>query len=140
MEIAKDNTENLTKLGSARTEYKYDSPDVSMLETFDNQYPNRKYLTEFVFNEFTSLCPKTGQPDFATIAINYIADKKCLETKALKLYFMAYRNEGMFMETIVNKILEDCVFACHPVSMLVTGKFNARGGTQINVVADYEAD
>lgn len=136
----KDNTEGLTKLGSAETKYQYDNPNVSMLETFANQYPKRKYLTEFVFNEFTSLCPKTGQPDFAEIAINYIADKKCIETKSLKLYFMAYRNEGMFMETIVNKILEDCVAAVKPVSMLVTGKFNARGGTQINVVADYEAN
>jgi 7-cyano-7-deazaguanine reductase len=127
-------------LGSTKTEYKYSNPTAGMLETFENQYPNRNYLTEFVFNEFTSLCPKTGQPDFATISVSYIADRKCIETKSLKMYFMAYRNEGMFMETIVNQILEHCMSAIQPRKMLVTGRFNARGGTLINVMAEYEAD
>lgn len=135
----KDNTDNLTKLGSKKTEYKYSEPLADMLETFKNQYPNRQYVTEFKFNEFTSLCPKTGQPDFATISISYVANEKCIETKSLKMYFLAYRNEGMFMETIVNQILEDCVRAVEPLSMLVTGEFNARGGTHINVAAQYEA-
>ena len=138
--VKKDDTSKLTKLGNKDTKYQYDSPHADMLETFMNQYPNRPYLTEFIFNEFTSLCPKTGQPDFAEIAINYVAKDKCIETKSLKTYYLAFRNEGMFMETIVNKILDDCVFTIRPVSMLVTGKFNLRGGTAINVVASYEAD
>ena len=136
----KDNTKNLTKLGSHKTKYQYKNPNADMLEAFINQYPHRDYMTEFVFNEFTSLCPKTGQPDFAKITVSYVADKKCIETKSLKMYYLAYRNEGMFMETIVNKILEDCVFVIHPKNMLVQGEFNARGGTAINVVASYETD
>lgn len=136
----KDNTEKLTQLGSANTIYNYSDPHMDILECFENKYPNRDYVTEFIFTEFTSLCPRTHQPDFAEIAIRYIPDKECLETKSLKLYFLAYRNEGMFMETIVNKILEDCVSKCRPRKMSVVGKFNARGGTLINVMAEYEAN
>ncbi len=137
--MKEDNTKTLKNLGSAKTEYVYDNPDSSILETFVNQFPKRRYLTEFVFNEFTSLCPKTGQPDFATISIKYIAKFRCIETKSLKLYFLAYRNKGAFMETITNQILEDCVKACNPQFMLVTANFNARGGTLINVEARYNA-
>lgn len=124
------------QLGSTNTHYVYNNPSIVMLETFDNAYPHRDYITEFEFPEFTSLCPKTGQPDFATIKIQYIPDRRCIETKSLKLYFLAFRQYGSFMETIVNKILEDCTSACDPRWMKVIGYFNARGGTLINVEAE----
>ena len=135
---AKDNTSSLTQLGSAKTKYVYDHPTASLLETFENKAPHRDYVTEFVFNEFTSLCPKTGQPDFATITVQYVPDKLCIETKSLKLYFLSFRQHGAFMETIVNKMLEDLVATCDPRRMAVIGRFNARGGTLINVQANYE--
>jgi 7-cyano-7-deazaguanine reductase len=133
-------TEGLTKLGDHKTKYQYDNPTPDLLETFPNPYPNRDYLTEFVFTEFSSLCPKTGQPDFAVITVQYIPDKKCIETKSLKLYFLAYRQYGGFMEKIVNRILDDLVAVSDPRWMKVTGNFNARGGTLINVEAKYETD
>lgn len=132
-----DNTETLSKLGSTKTQYVYDKPSPELLETFENQFPERRYVTEFVFNEFTSLCPKTGQPDFATITIRYIADKKCIETKSLKMYLLSYRMYGTFMETLTNNILDHLVAACDPIEMEVISNFNARGGTLINVKATY---
>ena len=128
---------DLKKLGSEKTEYKYNKPNISILETFDNKYPKTEYKVEFIFPEFTSLCPKTGQPDFATINVQYYPDKLCIESKSLKLYFFSYRSEGSFMETITNKILNDLVAVCNPRYMLVHGKFNARGGTFINIEAIY---
>jgi len=136
----KDNTETLTQLGNQNTKYVYDNPNQGLLETFENKYPGREYVTEFVFNEFSSLCPKTGQPDFATITVRYAPAKLCIETKSLKLYFLSYRQHGSFMETITNQILEDCVAACQPRWMKVFSNFNTRGGTLINVEATYEAD
>lgn len=135
--MKQDITKNLTKLGSKETKYEYENPSADILEVFANQFPNRDYVTEFIFNEFTSLCPKTGQPDFATISVRYVADKHCIETKSLKLYFLAYRNKGAFMETITNQILNDCIKACCPRAMEVVANFNARGGTLINVIAKY---
>ena len=105
--MKRDDTNKLTKLGDHGTKYSYDNPTLEMLETFPNQYPERDYITEFAFSEFSSLCPRTGQPDFAKITIYYIADKLCIETKSLKIYFLAYRQEGTFMETLTNRILED---------------------------------
>lgn len=137
MHTAQDNISELKHLGSAKTEYIYNNPNIELLETFENKYPSRKYITEFIFTEFTSLCPKTGQPDFATIKIQYIPGKRCIETKSLKLYFLSFRQYGSFMETITNKILEDCCFICNPQWMKVTSNFNARGGTLINVEAEY---
>jgi 7-cyano-7-deazaguanine reductase len=131
-------TEGVTKLGNHKTEYTYDNPTSDLLETFPNQYPDRSYITEFEFGEFTSLCPKTGQPDFATITVRYIPGERCIETKSLKLYLLAFRQYGSFMETITNKILDDLVAVCSPRWMKVTGNFNARGGTLINVEAEYE--
>ncbi len=131
-----DKTEGLSQLGNQNTKYEYSNPTPNILETFPNQYPERDYVTEFVFSEFSSLCPKTGQPDFATITVLYVADKKCIETKSLKLYFLAYRQHGSFMETIVNTILNDLVSVCQPRSMMVEGNFSARGGTLINVRAE----
>jgi 7-cyano-7-deazaguanine reductase len=134
--MKKDNTTTLLKLGDHGKDYQYDSPDKSLLETFPNQFPERDYITQFIFNEFTSLCPKTKQPDFATITLEYIADKLCIETKSLKTYYLAFRNEGAFMETITNTILEDCWQVAQPRWMKVTANFNARGGTLINVIAE----
>jgi len=135
-----DDVAQLTKLGNHKTKYQYDEPTPEVLETFANKYPHRRYVTQFVFNEFTSLCPKTGQPDFAKISVKYCANKKCIETKSLKLYFLAYRQYGSFMETITNKVLEDLVQVCSPHWMQVVSNFNARGGTLINVVAEYSEE
>lgn len=141
---------NLTKLGSATT-YVYDGPDAKILETFDAPLPkvdgmtfregnvNKAYLVipkvELVFPEFTSLCPKTGQPDFATIRINYEPNFKCVETKSLKLYLFAFRNHGAFMEQIVSKIRDDLLMAMAPHNLLVTGEFNPRGGIALTAQA-----
>jgi len=135
----KDDISKLKSLGSKETNYKYDDPTVEILEVFDNKYFHRDYMIEFNFSEFTSLCPKTGQPDFATIQIQYIPNKKCIETKSLKLYMFAYRSYGSFMETITNKILEDCVQVCKPKWMKVEGRFNIRGGIALNITVEYEA-
>lgn len=132
-----DNPNDLRNLGSQKTEYRYDNPSKTVLETFKNQFSERDYKTEFIFNEFTSLCPKTGQPDFAKISVEYIPDELCIETKSLKLYFLRYRQHGSFMETITNNILEDCVAICQPRWMKITSNFNARGGTEINIIAEY---
>jgi len=133
-----DNTDQLTELGSAKTKYKYTEPTAELLETFPNQFPHRDYVTEFVFLEFSSLCPKTGQPDFAKMTVRYIPDELCIETKSLKLYFLAYRQHGSFMETITNNVLEHCVSVAKPRWMEVIGEFNARGGTLINITAEYD--
>lgn len=132
-------TKDLTQLGSANTKYIYDKVSPELLETFDNPKPDRKYTTTFEFYEFTSLCPKTGQPDFAAITVSYIANKKCVETKSLKLYFLSYRQTGAFMEAITNQILDDLVSICLPTYMKVVGIFNARGGTNIEVEAEYNS-
>lgn len=137
--MKKDNVENLQNLGK-QSNHQYDTPSVDILEVFENQFPHREYVTEFVFNEFTSLCPKTAQPDFATISLQYIPDEKCIETKSLKLYYLAFRQHGAFMETITNTILEDCVKVCQPRWMKVEANFNARGGTLINVTAEYKKE
>lgn len=135
--MPKDDTSQLTQLGSKQTDYKFASPCVTMLETFPNKFPEREYVVEHISNEFTSLCPKTGQPDFANITVQYVPAQDCIETKSLKLYLFAYRNEGTFMETIVNQILSDLVAACSPRSMTVTGTFGARGGIQTIVQAEF---
>jgi len=110
----------------------------SILDTFDNPFPNRDYEIEFVFPEFTSVCPVTGQPDFATITIRYIPDKLCVEMKSLKLYFFSYRNKGIFYEAVTNTILDDLVNATKPRKMTVIGEFNARGGTFGTITVNYQ--
>ena len=107
------------------------------LETFANPNPERDYTIQMECPEFTSVCPKTGQPDFGTIRISYIPDRKCLELKALKLYLWSYRQEGIFYEAATNKILDDLVQACAPRQMTVTGDFNVRGGIRTVVIAAY---
>src|SRR5947208_9981144 len=110
----------------------------SILDTFDNPRPERDYEIKFVFPEFTSVCPVTGQPDFATITIVYTPERLCVEMKSLKLYFLAYRNKGIFYEGVVNTILDDLVATLKPWRMTVIGDFAVRGGTAGTVTATYE--
>jgi len=105
------------------------------LETFPNQFPD--YEIKIEIPEFTSVCPKTGLPDFGKIIIRYIPKAKCLELKSVKMYILAYRNLGIFYENAVNRILDDVVKACRPVKAVVTGEFNPRGGISSVVEAVY---
>ena len=107
------------------------------LETFPNPQPDRDYQIHMEIPEFTCLCPKTGQPDFATLVLDYIADKTCVELKSLKLYIWSYRNEGAFHEAVTNRILDDLVKATRPRYMRLTAKFYVRGGIFTNVVAEH---
>jgi len=107
------------------------------IETFDNPHPNRNYAIRHVAPEFTSVCPKTGQPDFGTIEIEYVADALCVELKSLKLYLQGFRNEGVFYEDVVNRILDDLVAALSPRTMKVTGSFTPRGGMHSVITAEY---
>lgn len=109
------------------------------LETFDNPMPERDYTIRITVPEFTCLCPKTGQPDFATFKIEYVADKKCVELKALKMYMWSFREEGAFHEKVTNDILGDLVKACEPRFMRLTGEFNVRGGIYTTVIAEHRA-
>ena len=113
---------------------------IKLLETFENEFPNRDYTIIHTAPEFTSLCPKTGQPDFATIDIDYIPDKLCVELKSLKLYLNSYRSEGVFFESVTNKILEDLVKVLSPRYMLVSAEFNVRGGSSSVIEAEYESE
>lgn len=106
------------------------------LEAFPNRAPGRYYLVTLETNEFTCLCPVTGQPDFATIKVEYVPDQKILESKSFKLYLWSYRNEGVFHEHVVNLILDDLVAALDPHYIKVTGVFNIRGGIGITVEAE----
>jgi 7-cyano-7-deazaguanine reductase len=108
-----------------------------VLETFPNPCPQRDYEIEIDCPEFTSMCPKTGLPDFGTIRIRYVADALCLELKAIKFYLLGYRNQGIFYEAATNKILDDLVAACQPRRMTVVGDFTARGGITTKVTAEY---
>ena len=107
------------------------------LDTFDNARPDRDYTIHIETPEFTCLCPKTGQPDFATIKIDYIPDLKCVELKSYKLYIWSYRDQGAFHEVVTNQILDDLVAATDPKFMRVTGIFNVLGGVYTNVVAEH---
>ncbi|HEX4055214.1 MAG TPA: preQ(1) synthase [Tepidisphaeraceae bacterium] len=109
----------------------------TILDTFANPRPGRDYDIEFVFPEFTSVCPVTGQPDFATITVNYVPDRLCVEMKSLKLYFFSYRNKGIFYEAVVNEILDDLAAVMKPQRMTVIGKFAPRGGTEGAISASY---
>ena len=105
------------------------------IETFPNQFPDYKITIEIP--EFTSVCPKTGLPDFGILTLAYVPQKACLELKSLKLYLLAYRNLGIFYENAVNRILEDVVAACKPVRATVVGDFNSRGGISSIIEANY---
>ena len=131
---AKDN--GLTLLGAGATHYPA-SPDKARLESFKNTHPSRDYWITLDCPEFTSVCPITGQPDFGRIAIRYIPDKLCIESKALKLYLFSFRNTGAFHEEVVNRILDDLVTAIHPRKLIVHGEFRPRGGISITVEATH---
>ena len=107
------------------------------LETFDNPMPERDYTIRIEVPEFTCLCPKTGQPDFATLFLEYVPDQRCVELKSLKLYVWAYRDEGAFHEKVTNTILDDLVAATSPRFMRLTAKFNVRGGIYTSVIAEH---
>jgi 7-cyano-7-deazaguanine reductase len=111
---------------------------ISTLETFPNPKPHRDYDIEIRCPEFTSVCPKTGLPDFGEIVIRYVPDERCLELKALKHYMIGFRNEGIFYEAVTNRILDDLVAACSPRRMTVVGAFTVRGGISTNVTATYQ--
>ena len=128
--------ENLTKLGSKTTEYKSDyAPEV--LESFSNRHPGNDYFVKFNCPEFTSLCPITGQPDFANIVISYVPDEKLVESKSLKLYLFSFRNHGDFHEDVVNTIMKDLIRLLDPKYIEVWGRFLPRGGLSIDPYGDY---
>jgi len=112
--------------------------DVAQLETFPNPRPGRDYEIEIRCPEFTSMCPKTGLPDFGEIVIRYVPGERCLELKSLKYYMLEYRNRGIFYEAATNQILDDLVAACQPRRMTVVGAFTARGGITTSVTATYD--
>ncbi len=114
-----------------------ESPSRETLDCFPNRTPTRDYLVRFDCAEFTSMCPVTGQPDFAKIWIEYVPDELCIETKSLKFYLASYRNERSFNEEIVNRLLDDLVAVCRPRRMVVHGEFSPRGGIQVSVTASY---
>lgn len=122
--------ENLTLLGNQQTKYP-DNYAPEVLETFENKHQENDYFVKFNCPEFTSLCPITGQPDFATIYISYIPDVKMVESKSLKLYLFSYRNHGDFHEDCVNKIMKDLIDLMDPKYIEVWGKFTPRGGIQL---------
>ena len=110
------------------------------IDVWENKYPERDYVITIDIPEFTSICPKTGLPDFADIVIKYIPDKDCLELKSLKYYTLFYRDVGIFNEHVVNKMLDDLVKSCKPRWMEISGVFNARGGIKTTVCAEYQND
>lgn len=109
------------------------------LETFDNPNPQSDFTIKIRIPEFTCLCPKTGQPDFATIYIDYVPDQKCVELKALKMYMWSFRDEGAFHEKVTNDMLAHLVEVTQPRFMRITGEFNVRGGIYTTVVAEHRA-
>jgi 7-cyano-7-deazaguanine reductase len=109
------------------------------LDTFPNPSPDRDYVIRHVCPEYTAVCPVTGQPDFGTIIVRYVPDRLCVELKSLKLYLWSFRDEGHFFEQATNQILDDLVKAMKPRRMMVTGRFNVRGGITTTVVARYRA-
>lgn len=131
--------ESLTLLGRPTAQYPK-SPTSKTLETFPNRYASRRFWIRFDCPDFTSVCPITGQPDFAHITIEYIPNALCIETKSLKFYLASYRNTGSFNEEIVNRILDDVVAVCQPRRAIVYGEFAARGGISISVDARYPDD
>lgn len=132
----KDELTDITLLGNKKTEYKSEyAPEV--LEAFPNKHPDNDYFVKFNCPEFTSLCPMTGQPDFATIYISYIPDKVMVESKSLKLYLFSFRNHGDFHEDCVNIIMKDLIKLMNPKYIEVWGKFTPRGGISIDPYCNY---
>jgi 7-cyano-7-deazaguanine reductase len=117
------------------TEYRYNEPDASVLETFDNPYPTSAWVVALLCNEFTTLCPVTGQPDYGRLRVDYAPGGLCVESKSLKLYLMRFRNEGTFHEACVNRVADDLCARLSPRYLRVYGDFNARGGIAIKPLA-----
>ncbi|MDR3211023.1 MAG: preQ(1) synthase [Planctomycetota bacterium] len=132
-----DVTSDLTLLGSGKGANPSGGPAASILEAFPNRHPGRFYVISLSFPEFTSLCPVTGQPDFGTIVVDYIPGERCVESKSFKLYMFAFRSHQSFMETITNQVLDDLVSVLSPRWCRVKGLFSPRGGTRIQVFAEY---
>jgi len=128
---AQSDLQELTLLGQGATQPQ------RKLETFPNRHPNRRYVVKLETDEFTAVCPMTGQPDFATIRIEYIPNERVVESKSLKLYFWSFRNEGIFHEHVTNVILDDLIEALDPHWCKVTGEFTVRGGIAITVTAEH---
>jgi 7-cyano-7-deazaguanine reductase len=112
---------------------------MARLQSFPNPHPGRDYTIEHTASEFTSVCPKTGQPDFGTIRVTYVPDRRCVELKSLKLYLQAFRDRGIFYEDVINVILDDLVRVTRPRVMTVEGRFSVRGGLSSVVTARHEA-
>ncbi|HEX4610240.1 MAG TPA: preQ(1) synthase [Urbifossiella sp.] len=115
-----------------------ETPSSDQLETFPNPRPGREFTIEIVCPEFTSVCPKTGQPDFGTITYRYVPGESCVELKSLKLYLQRFRNQGIFYEQVTNQLLDDFVAACSPVRCEVVSRWTPRGGITTNVTCVYE--
>jgi len=131
-----DQTDHLRVLGSGTLPGPAGPPGAHLLEAFPNLFPQRNYLIRIAYPEFTSLCPVTGQPDFAEIVVEYIPDALCVETKSFKLYMTAFRNHNSFMETITNTVLDDLLAVLSPRWCRVNGLFAPRGGTRLHVFAE----
>lgn len=129
-------TTGLTLLGAGSLP-QVDAPSTALLETFVNPSPKRRFEICFRTSEFSSMCPITGQPDYATVTIRYVPKDRCVESKALKLYLRSFRNQGVFAEGIVNRMLDDLVEVLSPHSLTVTGDFTPRGGIGLCVEAHY---
>ena len=113
---------------------------MTKIETFPNPNPNREYTISHVNPEFTSVCPKTGLPDFATITVNYIPNELCIELKSLKYYYLDFRNKGIFFEAVTNQILDELVEVCNPKWMEIIAEFNTRGGIHSVIQAEHFAE
>jgi 7-cyano-7-deazaguanine reductase len=137
--MTKAKSSKLTLLGDSEAKIP-SSPAQARLETFPNPAPQRDYRIHFETDDFTSVCPVTGQPDFARIDIDYVADHLCVESKSLKFYLASYRDERAFNEAVTNRILDDFVKACAPREAIVTAQFSARGGIALTVRAEYSAE
>ena len=131
-----DELKGVTLLGKQETKYDY-TYNPNVLEVFENKHQGNDYFVKLNFPEFTSLCPKTGQPDFATIYISYIPDVKMVESKSLKLYLFSFRNQGDFHEDCINIIMKDLIALMQPRYIEVWGKFTPRGGISIDPYANY---
>ncbi len=110
--------------------------DAALLETFPNPHPNRNYLIVHTTGEFTSVCPVTSQPDFATIVLRYVADAKCVELKSFKLYLQSYRSDGIFYEDVTNRVLDDLATCCKPRWMEIESRWTVRGGISSVITAE----
>lgn len=110
------------------------------LETFENDFPDREYLIEINCPEFTSVCPKTGQPDFGTLTFSYVPDRKCVELKSLKIYLQRFRDQGIFYENVTNRILDDFVAAVKPRQVTLVASFSPRGGISSDITCSYSQE